>query len=78
MQHDPVDGVGLPAVERDQGLMERIHDIELFRLRRRGAVQPVGAAAISRRGSRAPPGRRQPARRCRLTGRCPMDWSDQP
>lgn len=32
--------------------MERIHDIELFRLRRRGAVQPVGAAAISRRGSR--------------------------
>lgn len=44
--------MGHPAVERDQGLMERIHDIELFRLRRRGAVQPVGAAAISRRGSR--------------------------
>ena len=34
--------------------MERIHDIELFRLR--GRCAPVGAAAISRRGVERHPG----------------------
>ena len=38
VQHDPVDGVGHPAVERDQRFMERIQDVEMFRLRRRRAV----------------------------------------
>ena len=59
-------------LSRDPGSYPVVHDIELFRLQRGGrCAVSQHHRPVAQRGCKRHPRRQQPARRCRLTGRCP-------